>query len=49
MLFVNSRFFEVLKFHREHFPDSKKPVLLYTMTLLGFVSGFSAYLLWHSN
>lgn len=47
MFFVDARFFEVLKLHRKYFPDSKKTLWVYTTSILGFVLGFAAFILWH--
>jgi uncharacterized membrane protein (DUF106 family) len=36
MLFVNTRFFEIVRIHRQLFPASKKYLLMYTSVALGF-------------
>ena len=44
MLFVNVRFFEVMRLHKQFFPASKKRIATYLLICLGFVLVFSAFL-----
>jgi hypothetical protein len=44
MLFVNIRFFEVMRFHKQLFPASKKRAATYVLFGVGIVLGFSIFL-----
>ena len=44
MLFVNLRFFEVMRLHMQFFPVSKKRVATYLLFCLGFALVFSIFL-----
>lgn len=44
MFFVNIRFFEVMRFHKQLFPASKKRAATYILFAVGIVLGFSIFL-----
>ena len=42
MLFVNVRFFEVVRLHKELFPESRKRTVMYVFAALGFAAFLGA-------
>jgi hypothetical protein len=46
MFFVNIKASEVMRLHKELFPESQKPRTMWILAIVGFALGFLSYLMW---